>query len=172
MLRHSHRPPRRPAAKAITQAVARQQLSEARIRQFDKACAIGYGVLALFVVAHLLVATVTGTPPVAQVGDKLEFKSGQLSLAAQNTVLPARVVTTPWRIATRACAWDVSDMAKTGGETTVTAVQANGVLLSWSGGATAPGSADCAGTPKIWMKNADYQRLLALQLPGVTKSVL
>lgn len=100
-----------------------------------------------------------------QVGDMLGFHADQVLLTDPDTVVPAQIVAGPWSRPSRACTLDLAEMAKLGGETAVTATQPGGVILSWVGGPTASGFANCAGNPQIFVTNAGYARLQAAQKP-------
>jgi hypothetical protein len=93
------------------------------------------------------------------VGDVLDFHAGTLSITGPNIAVTAHMVAGPWAPPSRSCTLAVSVMEKSGGVMSVMAVRPDGVMLSWAGGATASGVADCRSNESILVANADYGRL-------------
>lgn len=106
-----------------------------------------------------------GSNPTATVGDKLTFDSKQLTLNAYDLVVPARIITEQQTPSERTCRLDVSVIASQGGIAEVLNVSSAGVFLLWTGGKTASGAADCGPAAQILVSNADYRRLLSIQVP-------
>jgi hypothetical protein len=119
----------------------------------------------LLIMTALLVHSIVGNLPVAQVGDMLEFNLDTVSVTAPITAVPARIVGDPWAAPGRVCTLDVSTMTKHGGVIAVTAVRHDGVMLDWAGGATALGQADCGNDEQILVKDTDYEHLRMAQAP-------
>ncbi len=100
--------------------------------------------------------------PVAAVGDRIVFKPGMEVVPAAETVISARVVAGPWAPPARACRLNIRLMTHHFGALTVLAVRADGVMLSWAGGATAK-AGNCAPAHKLLVGREDYVELLASQ---------
>jgi hypothetical protein len=75
MFKHPNQPVRRRSAKPVTQAIARQQSAENRLRIFDKACFIFFSVLILLVIAHELTGMLPGPQHMAQASAPLTPQS-------------------------------------------------------------------------------------------------
>ena len=99
------------------------------------------------------------------VGDKLTFDSKQIALNAYDAVVPGRIITGQQIPSGRTCRLDASAMASQGGTTEVLNVSRDGVVLLWTGGKTASGTANCGPAAQILVSNADYRRLLSIQAP-------
>jgi hypothetical protein len=101
--------------------------------------------------------------PVAQVGDRIVFTPGMAVSPGFATVIPARVVTGPWAPPARACRLNLGLLTNHWGALTVLAVRADGVMLSWAGGATAEAGNDCAPAHKLLVSDVGFNELLTLQ---------
>jgi hypothetical protein len=165
------KPPKRPHSKPVAKAIVQQPENSPFRKSADSTIKLVSAVasrvvsrllvgmlvlLALLVFVRILAGSVQ---PVAQVGDMLGFYHGGVSVTAPNTVVQARLIAGPWAAPDRACTLNVSAMTKPGGTMSVMAVRADGVMLSWAGGATAAGGADCKAAEQILVTDADYVRL-------------
>jgi hypothetical protein len=117
-------------------------------------------------VATLLIARlVIGIAAAATVGDRLQFGPATAPRPPLHEIIPARRLANPFAQPGAPCKLDINAMSLAGGALTVFAVRPDGVMLSWAGGATAPG-ADCS-TPdqQILVATNDYESLLKTQMP-------
>ena len=163
---YQNKPKRRPPARPVAKAINQHQFAKERFLAPDSPYHMLLGCMVLVVAARLLVGVVTqDVRHPTQVGDMLDFHADQVLLTDPDTAVSAQAVAGPWARPSRACTLDIAEMAKLGGETTVTATQPGGVILSWVGGPTAPGFANCAGNPQIFVTNSGYARLQAAQKP-------
>jgi hypothetical protein len=161
MLRYRHKPPRRPAQKPTAKAAPRP-LGE----HFNLGGAYGLliGLFGVLAAARIIIALAAGASQIATVGDRLAVNPASVSPVAQALAVPARQVADPWAPPGAACRLSLAAMQHPGGTLTVMAVRQDGVMLSWAGGATAPGQADChAGATPLLVADADYSLLLAAQ---------
>jgi hypothetical protein len=153
MLRYHNKPPRRrkPRAKA---AKPRWQLDGA------------HGMLiGLLIALTALRMTVAFTVPasVATVGDRVNL--GPANPILGSLIIPARALGNPFASPGGFCSLDVNGMSHPGGAFTVMAVRADGVMLSWAGGATSA-QADCRSKNQAILISAnDYEALLKAQFP-------
>jgi hypothetical protein len=154
MYSFNHKPTKQRPPKAAT----RRPDNGDPVQQSDDLYFLLPGVLAVVIVMRLLIAA-SGSNAVAQVGDILDFHGVNASVVAATTAVPARLVAGPWASPGHSCALNVSTMTNPGGAMTVMAVRADGVLLSWAGGATAKGNADCGSSQQILVTAPDYGRL-------------
>jgi len=156
MLRYRNKPPRRrkPRAKAGPGAKPRWQPDSSH------PALIGM----LIALTGLRITIAFAVPAgAATVGDRVEL--GRATTSFDNLVIPARALSNPFASPGNFCTLDVNAMAHPGGALTVMAVRADGVLLSWAGGATSA-KADCrrANQPILISEN-DYEALLKTQFP-------
>lgn len=155
---YSFRPPKRHDSKPVSKVVNLQHRSRQQSQPDDTlipfilfwASTLLGGVVFCFVVS---------TQRIAQVGDVLDFHAGTLSIVGPNIAVTAHTVAGPWAPPSRSCTLAVSVMEKPGGAMSVMAVRPDGIMLSWAGGATASGAADCRSNESILVANADYGRL-------------
>ncbi len=155
--------PRRSKAAGKTGFPARKA---PRARQSDDVYRVFFSLVMLAFAARLLfgcIGALGGWQPVAQVGDRLDF--GPAFAGATGTAVNARLVATPWSVPGRTCRLDTATMNKRGGAMTVLAVRHDGVMLSWAGGATAPGAEACGRGQSVLLAAADYQQLWTTQTP-------
>jgi hypothetical protein len=117
-------------------------------------------------IANIWHSSVTGASYVAQVGDRLQFTTQSASVTALTTAVPARYVTDSWASPGKQCLLNVPTMLKPGGAMTVMALRADGVLLLWAGGATAPGAANCQGSDELLVSDENYARLEKAEAPA------
>jgi hypothetical protein len=153
--RQSKSSPSKPAIKATMP----RQKDALENRKFDNTYFKFVCLTVSFTMTSMLLNSIIGTQPVAQVGDMLGFYSNTASVTAPITAVPARVVAGPGASPGHPCTLDVSVMTKPGGAMTVMAVRPDGVVLSWAGGATASKQAGCQGNVQLLVANAGYQRL-------------
>ena len=135
-------------------------------RQSDDVYRVFFSLVMLAFAARILfgcVGALGGWQPVAQVGDRLDF--GPAFAGAMTASANARLVATPWSVPGRTCRLDTATMNGRGGAMTVMAVRQDGVMVSWAGGATAPGPKACGRGQSILLAAADYQQLWATQTP-------
>ncbi len=152
--------------KPVTERMAKQRTSEARLHRFDLAAKSLFGLIALLFIAGLWHGSATGVTPVAEVGDRLHFTHATASDTAALTAVPAQHVSDLWASPGGQCLLDVPTMMQPGGAMTVMALRADGVLLLWAGGATAPGPANCQGKDEILVSDANYARLEKAEAPA------
>lgn len=165
MFTFNGRPEKRRRAEPAARVIARQRPHDGSRHAPGDPLLVVYGLLSLLVIGPLLVGTIMGPQRVAQVGDMLEFTAATVPATAPATTVPAQRLAGPQAAPSRDCALDVSAMAKPGGAMTVLALRADGVVLSWAGGATAPGAADCGDKGQIFVSNSGYRQLFVAQLP-------
>lgn len=161
----SSKPPKRSKSKPVAKAVSRPQQAEERWRKFDEAAYLSISLMGLLIIARILVTYDLDTP-VARVGDMLDFTTNQNSVMASNVsvsdvFVPARLISGVWASPGRACTLDLPKLVNPGGTMTVMAVRPDGVIVSWAGGVTAPGTSDCMGKEQILVANKDYKQLFA-----------
>jgi hypothetical protein len=165
--------PVKPAAKSMarpTKAVARPTKAVDHLQKLDGVAPMLCCLLGLLLIARLMSGS--NVSSVAQVGDKLEFAVGSVSITAPTTAVPARFVAGPWSSPGRSCVLDVSTMMQPGGTLTVTSMRPDGVMLSWFGGATAAGAKNCQGAggnpganAGYLVSDAEYERLAMAEKP-------
>jgi hypothetical protein len=132
-------------AKPVSKAAVRPSKPAEPLRNFDWVAPGLVCLLAFLGLALLWFGNVTILSRVAQVGDRLALTASSVSITAATTMVPARFLSTPWASPGHDCVLDVSTMVRPGGTITVVALRPDGVMLSWAGGATALGTADCRG---------------------------
>jgi hypothetical protein len=164
--RRSKGSPSKPAIKTTTGKKKEGFLA----RKFDDALFKFACLTASFIMTSLLLNSIIGREPAAQVGDMLEFYPNTVSVTAPVTAVSARIVAGSWASPGRTCTLDVSVMKKPGGAVTVMAVRSDGVMLSWAGGATASSQADCRANEQVLVTNADYERLQMARTPRAMRS--
>jgi hypothetical protein len=122
------------------------------------------GLFAVLAAARIIIAIAASTSHIATVGDRLAVNPASVSPVSRSLVVPARQVSDPWAPPGAACSLNLAAMQRPGGSLTVMAVRPDGVMLSWAGGATASGAADChaAGTP-VLVADSGYSSLLMAQ---------
>jgi hypothetical protein len=152
-------------SKPVTPSILRQQRSAERLRRFDWAIICGYGVLVSVLLLRLAFGDAFALPKVAQVGDQLHYAPHFASVTAPVTAVPANLVTGLWSPPGRSCVLDVPTMMQPGGTVSVLAVRDDGVMLSWAGGATAPGVQDCRGGQNVLVSDQGYRRLAMAHAP-------
>lgn len=130
--------------------------------RLDPFCTLLFSLMWFAITLRLL----SGAPPVAQVGDMLEFSSGHLSVTNADTTVLAYVVKGPSGIPGHVCTLDIRQMMRPGGVITVTAVRPDDIMMVWSGKATAADGADCGENSEILVTDTDYNRLRMSQQPG------
>jgi hypothetical protein len=155
---YSFRPPKRHDSKPVAKVASHQQKSGQQ-SQSDDTLIPFILFWASTLLAGIVICFVVSAQRVAQVGDVLDFHAGTLSIAGPNIAVTAHMVAGPWAPPSRSCTLAVSVMEKPGGTMSVMAVRPDGVMLSWVGGATASGAADCSSNEPILVANADYGRL-------------
>jgi hypothetical protein len=138
-------------------------------RKFDDTYFKFVCLMVSFTMTSLLLNSIIGKQPVAQVGDMLGFYPNTASVTAPITAVSARIVAGPGASPGHTCTLDASVMTKPGGAVTVMGVRSDGVVLSWAGGATASKQAGCQGNAQFLVANADYQRLQMARTPAVDK---
>ncbi len=143
----------------------RQQRSAERLRRFDRTIIFGYGMFAAVLLLRLTFGDAFALSKVAQVGDQLHYAPHFASVTAPVTAVPARLVAGPWSPPGRSCMLDVPTMMQPGGTVSVLAVRDDGVMLSWAGGATAPGAQDCRGGQNVLVSDQGYRRLVMAHAP-------
>lgn len=97
----------------------------------------------------------------AAVGDQIVFRPGLAAAPGTASVISARVVTGPWAPPARSCRLNMPLITHHWGAFTVLAVRADGVMLSWAGGATAKGGNNCAPAHKLLVSNRGFVQLLS-----------
>ncbi len=110
--------------------------------------------LVIFIAFQLLYA-LPGQCAVAGVGDRIVINAGSAREAG------APVITAAQAASGQTCRLDIATMKHPGGVLTVLEASPGGVLLSWAGGATAQGAADCQ-RHEIAISANDYVTLLNL----------
>ncbi len=156
-MRLYHNKPRRPKPKAAETTPRQKQRA-----QLANASGAMVGLLILMAWVRMSIA-VAGSGGAALVGDRVQF--GAPSLAFPDHIIAAQTVANPFSAPGAACRLDVNEMSNTGGVLTVLAVRADGVMLSWAGGATSIES-DCHRLDKpVLVSSSDYESLAKAQFP-------
>ena len=153
-----NRQKKRSDSKSTAKVVDKRKKSEPQFKIDDGLITVTI-VWTSLVVWYLFVSSITSSERVAEVGDMLDFHADDVSITAPNTAVQAKIAAGPWASPDRTCELDVGLMEKPGGVMSVTAVRPDGVLLSWTGGATAGGKLSCKGNEPILVENAGYGRL-------------
>jgi hypothetical protein len=156
MFTFNNRPPKRRASKPVAKAATQPRKSENHLGTLNDPFFLFFVSWMALIVASILLRSVAGTPPAAQIGDMLEFTVNSASVTAPTTAVPAQLVSGPWASPARGCTLDVATMIKPGGTLTVMALRPDGVMLSWAGGITAYGTADCRSTDQKLTSDAGY----------------
>ncbi len=159
-----NRPPKRRDAKSVVKVQSRQRKIGDPFQIDDGLVTLAL-IWASLVLWCLFVGSMMRNQRVAQVGDMLEVDAKDVSITAPNTAIRAEILAGPWASPGRACELDVWLMEKPGGVVSVAAVRPDGVMLDWSGGATAAGQRNCSGNQPIIVANAGYRRLQMALVP-------
>ena len=102
--------------------------------------------------------------PVASVGDMLNFPKPSLGWVRE-IAIPARQIADPFSAPGRACELDLATMTRHVGTLTVSGIRPDGIMLSWTGGQTAPETADCGEHAQVLIPEASYTRLITAETP-------
>lgn len=152
----NNRPPKRRGLKAATKTTA-QKTGEGNANDwFENPAFEVLGLLSIVILVQILICGFAGEPRVAQIGDMLDYTTNSVSTYAQTTTEPAQEISGPWASPGHSCTLDVPTMMENGGTLTVVALRPDGVILSWVGGATAHGIANCRVNDRKSMSNTDY----------------
>ncbi len=157
-MRLYHNKPRRPKPQATAK---KNEAQKQRVQAANAAGAL-IGLLILLAWIRLSIA-VASTGSAALVGDRVPL--GPAQLGPPDHIIAARTLSDPFSKPGISCSLDVNEMSKPGGILTVMAVRADGVMLSWAGGATSA-AADCHRLGKTVLISADnYESLVKPQFP-------
>jgi hypothetical protein len=145
-------PPRRRRNKSVAKAATRNR--PGRFRMTDE-----FGTLfsLLVVVTALRVAVGFTVAPLAVPGDRVIFLRNPAMFDTR--VMTARLVSGPFAPAGAACQLDLRQMSESDGAMTVMAVRADGVMVSWAGGPTAPVNGCQNASGEILLAKNDYAAL-------------
>jgi hypothetical protein len=160
MIQHFRKPDRERSAGSHADIFSRNRSPNKNFR-LDPFCTVLFGFMWFLLTIRLFMAP----PPVAQVGDMLEFRGTNPTMTNADTTALAYAVKGPLGAPGRACTLDVQQMMRPGGVMTVTAVRPADVMMLWSGKATAAGGADCGENSEILVTDNDYSRLRMSQQP-------
>lgn len=159
MLRDRQRPPRRsqpkPDAKALMRRVPKGWKRGMRTMQ-----GLALTMVMMVTLARLVSVAIANPAPVAVPGDFVQLGHRWQMYAPQNRI-EARLLADPWARPGSGCVLDIAWMAHHAGRLTVLAVRRDGVMLSWSGGATAAGPEACpVGADAVLIQAKEYRGLL------------
>ncbi len=140
----SNKPRRRKARAAANPTVWHECLTRALLTA-----------LTIFIASQLFLAGLGSRPAIADVGDEIVLNDSAMRFGA------APMIAASSREAglVRNCRLDVAAMKHAGGVLSVLQAGPAGVTLSWAGGPTAPGAANCQGG-EIILSADDYGTLL------------
>ena len=166
MMQYSKKSKREKSVASHADVFTRKRSSEQTFL-LEPVSTIMFGILVCSITFRLLM----GAQPVAQVGDMMDFNRAHLSMTNVNAAVPAHLVKGPFGAPGRACTLEINRMSWPGGVATVNAVRPDGVVMLWSGPATAAGGANCGTNSELLLTNNMYSRLSTLHEEGGLRAV-
>jgi hypothetical protein len=122
------------------------------------------GLLGILVGARLLLAAIAAMPAIAAVGDRIPIGPATISVGLTAPNITVQEVASPAASPGPSCRLDLAFMKQPGGVFSVLAVRADGIVLSWAGGKTAPGDSACdTAHQSVLVGLNDYALLLKRQ---------
>jgi hypothetical protein len=160
MLHSNHRPPRRPKAKAVAKVIDRRK---GKPEPFMSGGSLGLllAVVAVAFFVRLTTVVMANPAPVAAPGDIVTFSGPVIRPMVPLGQVTAHAVSGVWGKPGGDCALDLAQMMRVHGALSVHAVRPDGVMVSWAGGPTAEGAADCRTMQSaLLVSAADYQGMM------------
>jgi hypothetical protein len=156
-----HNSSRRSQKKALPKAISQKEFANRFLVIADNAFFFAFSAAVL----RIIFLNILAASPLTYVGDMLDFHANSSAAWDQGIAVPARRVAGPWAAPGITCELDEPTMAKSGGELTVMAIRPDGIMLSWAGGPTAPGQADCTNGAQMLVTTSSYIKLSSAEAP-------